>query len=182
MISSCVAAVQCPGSSDQTWKKAILGISPPVRRRLLIEIFITGPPGLHRPAVREMQPWMLNPWNQTWRFGDMMRMVSSGHWLRSWHEEWGNGDERMKVAVLSTLYLKSEHQHSIVDNYWKLWNICMNLQEKQLGCWCRVLVSDCHGQERRKNARSSSCCCSPARRSELRLEASSPNNSRGRNC
>ena len=41
MISSSVAAVQCPVSSDQTWKKAILGISPSVRRRLLIEVFTT---------------------------------------------------------------------------------------------------------------------------------------------
>ena len=137
--------------SDQTWKKAILAIYWLLwdGHSALIEIFINNSHptqatwAVHCPSVHagEMQPW-----NHIWRFGEIIRspplttfMTREGAWE--------------KVAPW-TFYLKSEHQPRIGKKYWKLRSISMILQEKQRPCWCLVLVSDCHGQELRKNARS----------------------------
>ena len=135
--------------SDQTWTKAILAIYWLLwdGHSALIEIFINNSHPGHLGCALPICPCRGNAALESyltlwWKY----QITTTDHD----HDKRRGMGEGSSFDFLFEIWASTQNR----KKYWKLRNIFMILQEQQRPCWSLVLVSDCHGQELRKNARS----------------------------
>ena len=162
--------------SDQTWKKAILAIYWLLweGHSALIEIFINNSHPGHLGCALPICPCRGNAALESylrlwWKY--QITTTDHGH------------DKRRGMGEGSSFDFLFEIWAS-TQNWKKLLKIEEYLHDFTGAAAPVLVLSSGVGLPWSRVAEKCplSCCCSPVRRSELRLEASSPNNSWGRNC